>query len=136
MTTTLDRNHPHLRLTAAIVVAGFVAILAAFGGNETGSERTRRADANANALAAQGLLHGYPNALLALGVLSTPADLPAHLQFGHLLRAADDGAASCLASHAGSDAAIARAERRLRLDAAGPDRAARLRTTVLPPPIA
>jgi len=134
MPTTIDRNHPHLRLTAAIVVAGFVAIVAAFGGTETGSERARRAEANA--LAAQGLLHGYPNALLALGVLSTPADLPAHLQFGHLLRATDDGAASSLASHARSDAAIARAERRLRLDAAGPDRAARLRTTVLPPPIA
>ncbi|MFM7260535.1 MAG: hypothetical protein ACKO3W_08015 [bacterium] len=134
MSTTPDRNHPHLRLTAAIVVAGFVAILAAFGGNEASSERARRAEANA--LAAQGLLHGYPNALLALGVLSTPADLPAHLQFGHLVRPNNHGSAEGLGEQAASDAAIARAERRLRLDASGPDRAARLRTTVLPPPIA
>jgi hypothetical protein len=132
MPSATDRNHPHLRLTAAIVVAGFVAILAALGGSDSANERARRAEANA--LAAQG--YGLPRLLMALGVVSAPAELPAHVHFEAFVRTSGLRAMRGLGAGSSSGRAIARAENRSRLDAAGPDRAARLRTTVLPPPVA
>jgi hypothetical protein len=126
-------HHPHLRLTAALVVASFVAILAALGGadssDNTGS-RTRRLDANT--MASQGM----QRTLLALGVVTSEVGSIDYTHLGAILGHGTARAAEMPEPHATSARAIDRATRRIRLDAANPARAALLRTTVLPPPIA
>lgn len=135
MDRPLDRNHPHLRLTAAIVVAGFVAILAALGGSEGTDGRSRRLDGrglDANAFA----MHGIPRTLLAMGIVSSDVDVVDHDHLGRILGHGTLHHAAAPSARATSAHATNRASRRLSLFAASPERIAFLRTTALPPPLA
>jgi|GEM_PF-1492717 len=127
-------HHPHLRLTAALVVAGFVAIFAALGGADNAESRARRLDSNtrdANTLAS----HGIARTLLALGVVTSEVGSIDYTHLGAILGHGTEGQTALPEPHAMSTRATDRATRRMRLDAASPARAALLRTTVLPPPL-
>jgi hypothetical protein len=119
------RHNPHLRLTAAILVAVLAALA---GGLESGisddaNQRGRRAE--------------HAAALAALKFVSLPSANADHAAFVHALgaelpRAPLSVAGSILAF----DTAEIRALRRERLDASRASRAALLKTTALPPPMA
>ena len=120
MSTTLRAN-PHLRLTAAILVAMLAALAGSVDGD--GVERTRRAEV-------QTLIGG-------LRLVSVPDAAPDH---AHLAAAIGSVRANSDALRVQGDIASDRAEqralRRARLDASRPTGASLLRTTALPPPVA
>ncbi|MGA1223465.1 MAG: hypothetical protein ACO31E_02730 [Phycisphaerales bacterium] len=115
------RSNPHLRLTAAILVA----MLAALSGSldSDGGERTRRSEV-------QTLIGG----LRLVSISEHAAPTGAH--------DADYGAAHLTARVCGTarvltaDRPEQRAQRRARLDASRASGASLLRTTALPPPTA
>jgi hypothetical protein len=118
------RANPHLRLTAAILVAMLAALAGGYDGGFDGErgERTRR-----------GNLQSFVG---GLRLVSVGDDAPrVHLAEG--LRAVRfDAVAAPAVDLAASGTAGARAELRARLDASRASGAALLRTTALPPPVA
>jgi hypothetical protein len=115
------RTNPHLRLTAAILVAMMAALAGSLDAD--GAERARRSEI-------QTLIGG-------LRLVSIPEAAPARSTLAAVIaatRASDLVVAS--AAHTASDRADLRALRRERLDASRASGAALLRTTALPPPIA
>jgi len=115
------RTTPHLRLTAAILVAMLAALAGSLDGE--GTERTRRNEV-------QTLLGG-------LRLVSVPEATPASRSLAAVIAAthANDRADESTATNA-SDRADLRALRRDRLDRSRASGSALLRTTALPPPIA
>ena len=115
------RSNPHLRLTAAILVAMLAALAGSLDGD--GVERTRRSEI-------QTLIGG-------LRLVSVPEAAPASRTLAAVIAAtrANDIALASAATTA-ADRADLRALRRERLDASRASGAALLRTTALPPPIA
>jgi hypothetical protein len=109
-------SHPHLRLTAAILVAVIAALAGGFA-MDTSEARARRAE-----------LHSS----LRLAVLADDADVALHANGGHALERLGE-AHEARAALIASDTSGARAERSIRRLAAHA-RAAVLRTTALPPP--
>jgi hypothetical protein len=114
------RTTPHLRLTAAILVA----MLAALAGTADGDslERSRRAEL-------QTLIGG-------LRLVSIPDDAPARVHLAAAIRATSARSVADPTNDDAGDRAELRASRRERLDASRASGAALLRTTALPPPIA
>jgi hypothetical protein len=112
------RSTPHLRLTAAIIIA-MLAALAGGIAADSAESRTRRSD-----------LHSA----LRLVVVADDASRNGHAEQAHgLARAVEvHGAAAALLA---SDSSSVRAERTLRRLAAHA-RTALLKTTALPPPVA
>lgn len=115
------RANPHLRLTAAILVAMLAALAGSLDGD--GVERTRRSEI-------QTLIGG-------LRLVSVPEAAPSTCTLAAVIAATRSSGLSLesAATHA-SDRADLRALRRERLDASRASGAALLRTTALPPPIA
>jgi hypothetical protein len=128
MNPALDRHHPHLRLTAAIVVAGFVAILAALGGADSHESPARRGELSTCAA------NGLPRTLLAMGIVAADLEVVDHVHLGRMLGHGLVTRTAATTFAATSPRALDRALRRLTLAAASPERVAFLRTTVLPPP--
>ena len=114
------RANPHLRLTAAILVAMLAALAGSVDGD--GLERSRRSEL-------QTLIGG-------LRLVSVPDSAPARVHLAAAIRAASARSLSDLTSDDAGDRAELCASRRERLDASRASGAALLRTTALPPPIA
>jgi hypothetical protein len=114
------RTTPHLRLTAAILVAMLAALAGAADGDSL--ERSRRAEL-------QTLIGG-------LRLVSVPSDAPECVHLTAAIRATSARSLLDLTTDDAGDRAELRASRRERLDASRASGAALLRTTALPPPIA
>ena len=114
------RTTPHLRLTAAILVAMLAALAGA--GDSEGLERSRRTEL-------QTLIGG-------LRLVSIPDDAPQGVHLTAAIRATSARSLSDLTNDDAGNRAELRASRRERLDASRASGAALLRTTALPPPIA
>ena len=116
----LGRSNPHLRLTAAILVAMLAALAGSF--DREGTERTRRSE-----------LHTLVG---GLRLVSVPDDRgQAHL-VADLRAVRADEARSLVVEGPVLRTADARAAMRGRLDRSRASGAALLRTTALPPPVA
>jgi len=125
MPASTRRSNPHLRLTAAILVAMLAALAGALDTDKNNASlaRARRSEAH--------------SALSALGIVSVPLGTPARDGLVAAIRAAHiEIVASSGSANLASGTADARAERRSRLDASRASRACALRTTALPPPVA
>lgn len=114
------RTTPHLRLTAAILVAMLAALAGPADGD--GLERSRRAEL-------QTLIGG-------LRLVSIPEAAPARVHLAAAIRATSARSLLDPANLDAGDRSELRASRRERLDASRASGAALLRTTALPPPIA
>lgn len=114
------RSTPHLRLTAAILVAMLAALAGSVDGD--GLERSRRSEL-------QTLIGG-------LRLVSVPDSAPERVDLAAAIRAASRRSLIDLTTGDAGDRAELRASRRERLDASRASGAALLRTTALPPPIA
>ena len=114
------RTTPHLRLTAAILVAMLAALAGSVDGD--GLERSRRSEL-------QTLIGG-------LRLVSVPDSAPARAHLAAAIRAVSARGSIELTCEGAADRAELRASRRERLDASRASGAALLRTTALPPPIA
>lgn len=130
--TSLQRSTPHLRLTAAILVAMLAAIAA--GLESTGEGRSAERNRRGELLTLSGR---RANVLLGGLRLVTCDDSSPRLHLAVGLRAVRfDRPLSDLHEAAPADTAELRAHARVRLDASRARGAALLRTTVLPPPAA
>jgi len=114
------RTTPHLRLTAAILVAMLAALAGSVDGE--GLERGRRSELHT-------LIGG-------LRLVSVPDSAPARVHLAAAIRAASARGSLEPSPEGAADRAELRAGRRERLDASRASGAALLRTTALPPPIA
>ena len=124
MPASTRRSNPHLRLTAAILVAMLAAPAGAL-------------DTDNNAALARARRSAAHSALSALGIVSVPLGPPARDGLVAAIRAAHiEIVASSGSANLASGTADARAERRSRLDSSRASRACALRTTALPPPVA
>jgi hypothetical protein len=112
------RTLPPLRLTAAILVALFAAVVAGFDGDPT--ERARRAELQAS--------------IGALRLVSLPEGSHAAVRETNLAAVTPATSVCAAAARLASDTPSARAARRERLDASGAARNARLLSSALPPP--